>query len=379
LSTAGFQDIVSMQFSINYDPDQISFIGMQELNLPGLHPSNIGNPAPGNITLSWVCDDVTSGYSLPDGSIICRFGFHISDTLSDKTALTFSDYPTSVEISDTEGYFTPVFHNGSIRVSSGLSPLAIYRNCDTLGLCNQITPPSVIPGFAVTNGEPPYSYVWSKNGFFFSNEENPALDELGHYEMFVYDQIGIFASAEIDVVEELFNPSVNFVLCSIYGQETGVIYLNVDNGMPPYDIEWSNGLTADEITGLAPGFYSVTIEDASHCSTSFNQIEVCEMPQLVGDIPAGLNIPDEINFDGLLQDSDKLLIWPNPATSEINLQNTEGILEVRVHDQYGTIRGHYILDGNQGFRLDVSAFPTGYYWLQVQYETGIIQKTILKI
>ncbi|MCB0705434.1 MAG: hypothetical protein KDC34_09005, partial [Saprospiraceae bacterium] len=49
LSTAGFQDIVSMQFSINYDPDQISFIGMQELNLPGLHPSNIGNPAPGNI------------------------------------------------------------------------------------------------------------------------------------------------------------------------------------------------------------------------------------------------------------------------------------------------------------------------------------------
>ena len=37
------------------------------------------------------------------------------------------------------------------------------------------------------------------------------------------------------------------------------------NGTPPYQITWFNGSTANTISGLAPGFYSVTVVDGTGC------------------------------------------------------------------------------------------------------------------
>ena len=43
---------------------------------------------------------------------------------------------------------------------------------------------------------------------------------------------------------------------------TGTAMANASGGTPPYTYAWSNGGTTSQITGLAPGSYSVTVTDA---------------------------------------------------------------------------------------------------------------------
>ncbi len=57
------------------------------------------------------------------------------------------------------------------------------------------------------------------------------------------------------------NPST----CS---QPNGSIDLTVNNGVPPFDIIWSNGMPFEDLTGVAPGLYSVTVTSATGCQAT---------------------------------------------------------------------------------------------------------------
>ncbi len=56
---------------------------------------------------------------------------------------------------------------------------------------------------------------------------------------------------------------VNGTAC---GLNDGSISISVSTTAPPLSYYWANGSTTQNITGLAPGFYSVTINDAAGCS-----------------------------------------------------------------------------------------------------------------
>ena len=45
------------------------------------------------------------------------------------------------------------------------------------------------------------------------------------------------------------------------------------NGTPPYNILWETGETTNTITGLTPGFYTVTVSDGTGCSVT-DSVEV---------------------------------------------------------------------------------------------------------
>lgn len=51
------------------------------------------------------------------------------------------------------------------------------------------------------------------------------------------------------------------------GATDGSILLTINNGIEPYQIKWNTGASTSTISGLAPGNYSVTVEDAFHCTT----------------------------------------------------------------------------------------------------------------
>ena len=98
--------MVSMQFSINYNPDLVTYTASTDHNLAGLGPANIANPSPGKITLSWVADDVFNGESVANCTSIVTLLFDGAGTTNDNYAFT-SD-PTVIEVSDVNGLVSPV-------------------------------------------------------------------------------------------------------------------------------------------------------------------------------------------------------------------------------------------------------------------------------
>lgn len=76
-----------------------------------------------------------------------------------------------------------------------------------------------------------------------------------------------------------------------YGESYGYIYAEAQNGIAPYDFQWSNGqLTqnsftdTDSIFGI-PGYYTITVTDAQNCK-SFDSIAVAVNPPIIHHLEA---------------------------------------------------------------------------------------------
>lgn len=74
------------------------------------------------------------------------------------------------------------------------------------------------------------------------------------------------------------------VLC--YGDASGSVVINVVNGTPPFNYQWSTGRTVssnnrtDTLTVVTEGFYTVTVTDQSGC-TSSQSIQINENPEIL--------------------------------------------------------------------------------------------------
>jgi len=71
---------------------------------------------------------------------------------------------------------------------------------------------------------------------------------------------------DLEIPKELYcNILTTDALC---GLDIGVAMVEVTEGMPPFNYNWSNGETSLEITDLSAGMYGVTVTDSNGCSTS---------------------------------------------------------------------------------------------------------------
>ncbi|MCS6820225.1 MAG: gliding motility-associated C-terminal domain-containing protein, partial [Chitinophagales bacterium] len=116
-----------------------------------------------------------------------------------------------------------------------------------------------------TGGTPPYSYQWIPNAPN-SNFINGLLP--GFYDLTVTDSRNCTASQNDIFVNELpgitLFPVVVNVLCPPL--ENGAIYLAQSGAVGSVSYRWSNGQSTENISGLAPGQYSVTVSDSRNCT-----------------------------------------------------------------------------------------------------------------
>ncbi|TXB58100.1 cohesin domain-containing protein, partial [Phaeodactylibacter luteus] len=109
-----FEDIGSMQFTINYDDSRLSLNGVDNFNLTGLDAGDFDTSVPGVITCNW---SAAGGATVPNGTSIFRLCF---TTLQEgTTSLSFSDTPVATQAATSGGAAIELNgQNGNITVNA---------------------------------------------------------------------------------------------------------------------------------------------------------------------------------------------------------------------------------------------------------------------
>ena len=118
ISTANFDNIGSIQTGMTWDPDVLTYTGINDGGLTAV-TANSNNVGTGELIVLWLFDD--EGVTLPDGSALFEVCFDVSGDTGQSTDIQLTDLGTlAIEVADIDGQsldFT--VDNGSFTVGSG--------------------------------------------------------------------------------------------------------------------------------------------------------------------------------------------------------------------------------------------------------------------
>jgi hypothetical protein len=97
--------------------------------------------------------------------------------------------------------------------------------------------------------------------------------EPGEYEVQWMDAAGCEAETEFEI-QEYAALEWQSQIEGTSSPADGAIVLNVQGGVPPYDVQWSNGATGETLANLQEGNYAATIIDAAGCTAATENIFV---------------------------------------------------------------------------------------------------------
>lgn len=164
-------------------------------------------------------------------------------------------------------YRITVEDNGGCRFTETFTVGSNTNNLSITGTVTNLSAPGAQNGeinVTVSGGTPPYTYYWTHGA---TTEDLSAL-EAGQYCLLVTDANGCSADNCFNVETNggcgdfTVTGNVGHVPC---GGATGYINITVQFGTPPYFYNWSNGATTEDLFSIAPGTYTVTIEDSGPC------------------------------------------------------------------------------------------------------------------
>ncbi len=211
-------------------------------------------------------------------------------------------------------------------------------------------------------GVPPYTYSWS-NGKF-----GPMIDDLskGVYTVTVTDDNNNQSTLPV-AVDEASPLEVDLTtLDDASGNCTGAAVVTVSGGTPPYRYFWDDPVVSEDsvVIGLCEGTYNLIVMDDNFCS----------YPVIV-DIKDGTIGLEEV------EDLEGMRVYPNP---------TDGIMKVRFSRsstgqlQVSNLLGEIVYvrelsyTQHQVIEIDLSAYPSGVYSVQLTDDRGRTNSKILK-
>ena len=139
----------------------------------------------------------------------------------------------------------------------------------------------------VNGGTTPYTYLWTNSATTASINNVPS----GMYSVIVTD-----AKACVATQSSLITQPSSALIAGInsqtnatyYGATNGTASISASGGTTPYTYLWSNLTTTTNVSGLAAGFYSVTVTDAKGCRATQN-FSITQPAQLVVSITSQTN------------------------------------------------------------------------------------------
>jgi gliding motility-associated-like protein len=293
---------------------------------------DLGSPTLSSTLIDPSCDGFLSGsidITAAGGTLPYDFSWSNGATTEDLNGLGDGDYTLTV----TDGSGCQV-----IEIYTLLSPPVIYGSVDiTNASCNGLSDGS-IEAF-IFGGTPPYDITWTPGPVFGSIISGvPAGPYLGS----VIDQNGCSISGLFTINEPpsiQISESHNDITCN--GEDNGSIDIAVSGGEAPYTYLWTpGGMTTDDLTGLSPGTYTVSVADATGCTKTLDI--VIDEPAVLALNPSSTNATCNGICDGVATvaptggTSAYTYVWtPNVSTSPSATGLCGGTYSVIVTDANG--------------------------------------------
>jgi hypothetical protein len=210
-----------------------------------------------------------------------------------------------------------------------------------------------------TSGNGPWTFNLSNdNGTvasFNSTNDTTIINNLGAgiYYLQIADQ-SLTCATSIDTIV-IENPTPMLVSSSVTNPSLslndGAIDLTVNGGTSPYQYNWSNGETTEDLVNITAGTYDVIIIDANGCSS--NEVFIL-------DLSTGISN---------LSTNESVVLYPNPAKDVITF---EGKNLVGTTLTLTTINGQVVLTKkltSTKETLTISSLSPGVYFYELNNET----------
>jgi gliding motility-associated-like protein len=223
-----------------------------------------------------------------------------------------------------------------------------------------------------SGGQLPFTFDWTGPDGFTSTDEDLADLEAGIYTVLVTDDNGCEETAQVEIFEPseiVLDITVTNIDC--FGDADGAITVSTTGGTGSLDFSWvgPNGFTSanQNLSGLEPGDYEVTVEDANGCSVT-DMVTLSENSELTLSIETfdsncqqfdGLAVATAVGGTGVLS-----YVWENESGVEI-AQNDSlidvqgGTYEVIVTDELGcSVQATAVISDNNGTLTGTLTNPT---------------------
>lgn len=203
--------------------------------------------------------------SVTGGTAPYTYSWNTGATTSGISNLNAGTY--SVTVTDNRG--CTIAQSGT--VSQPLAALTASSSATAVNCFGQSTGSITLNA---SGGTTPYSIAWS-NG---STSQNLSGLSAGTYTATITDQRGCtsLTSAIVTQPSAALSSSATASSVACFGGNSGSISLSVSGGTTPYNYNWSNGASSQNLSGLTAGNYTVTVTDVNNCVSSVNSIQVTQ-------------------------------------------------------------------------------------------------------
>lgn len=360
-----FDNVVSMQFTLRWDPALLEWGGWSAGAIADLTGNNFGLVTQqlndGILTFSWIQPSL-QGVSLPDSAVIFNVCFEVTGASNAQGSLYFDTAPAVPEFvnADFEEIKSFSLVGGGISVG-GTVPPSISDGCSFSLACSadmfNISP-------TVNGGIPNYTYTWTgPNGYSNTTASINGVAS-GFYQLIVTDVTGAMSTALISANQQSFYVSADVTAGNCAPGNTGAIDIAVEGAAAndSYTYEWSNGATSQDIANLTPGTYYLTLtNNTSGCvlQDSFivgQQIAVSyEATVQPATCSPGEDGEISLVFNG---EQPQQLAWSTGDTAAVLTNLAPGNYSVTITDAYGCM-DDYSFTVNQSGLLSVQATVNG--------------------